>query len=198
MGDYALIRAEIEEVIPGFRGPEGESYETRSRDGFVLPNGARDRRWKVAGGDRARFSVVEVPADPREPDQLLMMTVRSHDQYNTTIYGWDDRYRGIYGGRRVVMMCPEDMFARDLKEGDLVNITSHFEGEERSVEDFQVVPQSIPVGCVATYFPEANPLVPARHTAKISNTPASKSIVVTIGKSQSASSRAHQPDTREV
>jgi len=109
-----------------------------------------------------------------------MMTVRSHDQYNTTIYGWDDRYRGVYGGRQVVMMCPEDMNSLELKEGDAVRITSHFEGEERQVSGFKVVPQSIPVGCIATYFPEANPLVPARQTARISNTPASKSIVVTI------------------
>ena len=178
--DYATIRAEIEEVIPGFRGRDGQSYEARSQGGFVLPNSARDRRWSVQGGDRARFTPVPVPPDPRQPGQLLMMTVRAHDQYNTTIYGWDDRYRGVYGGRQVVMMCPHDMEALSLKEGDAVKITSHFEGEEREVTGFKVVPQSIPVGCIATYFPEANPLIPARQTARISNTPASKSVVVTI------------------
>ena len=178
--DYAKVRSEIEEVIPGFRGQDGASYESRSKQGFVLPNGARDRRWSVQGGDRARFTPIFIPSDPRQPGQLLMMTVRSHDQYNTTIYGWDDRYRGVYGGRQVVMMCPQDMESLGLTEGDAVRITSHFEGEQRQVSGFKVVPQSIPVGCIATYFPEANPLVPARHTARISNTPASKSIVVTI------------------
>ena len=180
MDDYALIRKEIEAVIPGFSGRDGESYERRSQAGFVLPNGARDRHWSVLGGDRARFTSQAVPADPRGEGQLLMMTVRSHDQYNTTIYGWDDRYRGIYGARRVVMMSPEDMSARRLSEGDLVKITSFFEGERRQMSDYKVVQQAIPVGCVATYFPEANPLIPARQTAKISNTPASKSVVVTI------------------
>ena len=109
-----------------------------------------------------------------------MMTVRAHDQYNTTIYGWDDRYRGIYGARQVVMMCPQDMKTLGLHEGDAVKITSHFEGETRQVSGFKIVSQSIPEGCIATYFPEANPLIPSRQTARISNTPASKSVVVTI------------------
>ncbi len=186
--NYAYIRAEIEAVIPGFRDHEGGeegSYEHRSKHGFILPNGARDRRWNVLGGDRARFTLQEIPPDPRSNDQLLMMTVRSHDQYNTTIYGWDDRYRGIYGARQVVMMCPEDMAKRDLSEGDEVRIISHFEGETRQVTGFKVVQQSIPRGCIATYFPEANPLVPARHTARVSNTPASKSVVVTVSQLQS-------------
>jgi len=172
--DYALIRAEIEACVPGFEG-----YEARSERGFVLLNGARERSWRVEGA-RARFTIHPVPHHPLEEGQLMMMTVRSHDQYNTTIYGWDDRYRGIYGARRVVMMCPEDMSARGLIEGSEVELTSYFEGERRSISGFKVVPQSIPVGCVATYFPEANPLVPIGLRAKKSNTPASKSIVVTV------------------
>jgi anaerobic selenocysteine-containing dehydrogenase len=172
--DYALIRAEIEACIPGF-----DAYEARSERGFVLPNGARERSWRVEG-ERARFTLHELPKHPLKEGQLMMMTVRSHDQYNTTIYGWDDRYRGVYGARRVIMISPEDMEERGLSEGSLVNITSHFQGEERSVEGFKVVPQSIPKGCVATYFPEANPLVPIRLRARKSNTPASKSIVVTL------------------
>lgn len=172
--DYSLIRAEIEACIPGF-----DSYERRSERGFVLPNGARERRWKVDGA-RARFTVLEVPEHTLKEGQLMMMTVRSHDQYNTTIYGWDDRYRGVYGARRVVMMCPEDMASRGLREGSEVELKSYFEGEERVASGFRVIPQSIPQGCVATYFPEANPLVPVRLRARKSNTPASKSIVVTV------------------
>ena len=177
--DYSLIRAEIEAVIPGFKG-ETENYEQRSEKGFVLPNGARDRQWKVLGGDKARFTWQNIPDDPRKDMQLLMMTLRSHDQYNTTIYGWDDRYRGIYGGRQIIMMNPQDISERGLKDGDKVDITSYFEGEERQVKGFKVVTQSIPKGCVATYFPEANPLVPARQSARISNTPASKSVLITV------------------
>ena len=181
-GNYALIRKEIEAVIPGFRGEDGRSYETRSEEGFVLPNVARVRDWRALADGRARFSCQDIPSDPRDIGQLLMMTVRSHDQYNTTIYGWDDRYRGIYGARQIVMMCPEDQQKLGLSEGDPVVITSHFEGETRSVRGFKVVTQSIPQGCVATYFPEANPLIPSRQTARISNTPASKSVVVEIEK----------------
>ena len=109
-----------------------------------------------------------------------MATVRSHDQYNTTIYGNDDRYRGIYGHRRIVMMCPEDIDAAGLVEGQSVDLTSHYEGEERHVFGFLVVTQSLPRRCVVTYFPEANVLVPSRHVALKSNTPASKSVIVSI------------------
>ena len=134
--DYSLIRAEIEAVIPGFKG-ENESYERRSEKGFVLPNSARDRQWNVLGGNKARFTWQDIPIDPRQGDQLLMMTLRSHDQYNTTIYGWDDRYRGIYGGRQIIMMNPEDISERGLNDGDKVNIKSYFEGEEREVRGFK-------------------------------------------------------------
>lgn len=174
--DYSLIRKEIETCIPGF-----SDYEERSKKGFILPNGARQRQWNVEGS-KAHFTIHEIPQHLLEPDQLMMMTVRSHDQYNTTIYGWDDRYRGIYGARRVIMMCPADMAQRGLQEGEEVMIHSHFEGETRTVEGFKVVTQSLPRGCVATYFPEANPLVPIQLKARKSNTPASKSIVVTVEK----------------
>ena len=187
--DYSKIRREIEAVIPGFRGVGAEdeaSYEVRSKEGFVLPNSARERKWKVLGGNHARFTIQEIPKDPRQENQFLMMTVRSHDQYNTTIYGWDDRYRGIYGARQVIMMNPDDMKAQSVSEGEAVCIKSHFEGEQRQVVGFKVIPQSIPRGCVATYFPEANPLVPARQTARLSNTPSSKSVLVTIHKLKKA------------
>ena len=111
-----------------------------------------------------------------------MMTVRSHDQYNTTIYGLDDRYRGIYNERRVVMMNPADMEEAGLKSEDVVNLTSYFEGEIRLARNFLVVPYDIARRCVATYFPEANVLVPVGQMARGSYTPASKSVVVRVGK----------------
>jgi anaerobic selenocysteine-containing dehydrogenase len=111
-----------------------------------------------------------------------MMTVRSHDQYNTTVYGLDDRYRGVRGGRRVVLMNEADATERGLHAGDVVDITSHFDDGERNARRFVVVPYAIPRGCCATYFPEANVLVPLGAVARKSNTPASKSVVVTVAR----------------
>jgi anaerobic selenocysteine-containing dehydrogenase len=109
-----------------------------------------------------------------------MMTIRSHDQYNTTIYGLDDRYRGVRGGRRVVLMHQGDMVREGLAPGDAVDLHSHFAGEVRRAERFFVAPYPIPRGCLATYFPEANALVPIGQVAERSNTPVSKSVVVEI------------------
>jgi anaerobic selenocysteine-containing dehydrogenase len=105
-----------------------------------------------------------------------MMTIRSHDQFNTTIYGLDDRYRGIHGGRRVIFMNRNDIAQAGLKERQLVDLTSHFQGERRTIRDFSVIPYEIPRRCTATYYPETNPLVALGSVAEISNTPASKSI----------------------
>jgi anaerobic selenocysteine-containing dehydrogenase len=113
-----------------------------------------------------------------------MTTLRSHDQFNTTIYGENDRYRGITGGRRVVFMNPDDMQSRGLHPADWVDLTSHFESETRTATRFKVVPYDIPKGCCATYYPEANPLVPLRHVADGSNQPASKSVIITIAPSR--------------
>jgi len=115
-----------------------------------------------------------------KPDQFLMMTIRSHDQFNTSIYGLDDRYRGIYGGRRVILLNENDMQSAGLIAGQTVDLTSHFEGEERVARHFVVVPYSIPRRCAATYFPETNVLVPVRSVAEKSNTPVSKSVVISI------------------
>ncbi|MDB6166867.1 MAG: hypothetical protein JWQ83_2007, partial [Lacunisphaera sp.] len=112
--------------------------------------------------------------------QLIMTTIRSHDQFNTTIYGLDDRYRGIYNGRRVVFMNAEDMAERELVQGQIVDLTSHFQGEVRVAARFMVAPYAIPRGCTATYFPEANVLVPVGSVAEISNTPTSKFVVITV------------------
>jgi len=109
-----------------------------------------------------------------------MMTIRSHDQFNTTVYGLDDRYRGIYHGRRVVLMNHDDIDNAGLREGQVVDLVSHFEGEERVARHFVVVPYDIPRRSAATYFPEANVLVPVRSVADKSNTPASKSVVITV------------------
>ncbi len=180
--DYDRIRACIEAVIPGF-----EDYNARVRDpsGFVLPNGPRERVWDTASG-RAHFTVHPLPNLTLEPGQYLMATVRSHDQYNTTIYGMDDRYRGIYGTRRVVMMSPEDIQASELVEGQRVDLTSHFKDGTRHAPSFIVVAQPVPKGCVFTYFPEANPLVPVGSVADDSKTPTSKSIVITMRPSLEA------------
>jgi molybdopterin-dependent oxidoreductase alpha subunit len=176
--DYSRIRERIEKVISGF---ENFNQRVQAPGGFYLPNTARDRIWKTKTG-KANFTVHAVPQHKLQGGELLMMTIRSHDQYNTTIYGLDDRYRGLYHERRVVLMHADDMKARDLKSGDVVNLTSHFEGEERVAPHFITVEYSVPRGCCATYFPEANVLVPIRSVAEKSNTPASKSVVVTVEK----------------
>jgi molybdopterin-dependent oxidoreductase alpha subunit len=175
-GDYDLVRAAIERVIPGF-----DDYNRRVREpgGFYLPNLARERRFKTAT-NRANFTVHALPRHRLAPGQFLMMTMRSHDQFNTTIYGLDDRYRGIYNGRRVVFLNPADVAEAGLRAGQLVDLTSHFEDGERTAPRFVVVPYSIPRRCAATYFPEANVLVPIGSVADKSNTPASKSVVISL------------------
>ena len=115
-----------------------------------------------------------------EDNQFVMMTIRSHDQYNTTIYGLDDRYRGIKGNRRVIMMNPDDMLDLQLKTRDVVSISSHFNGLVKKSDHWIVIPYKIPKRNIATYFPEANELVPLDSTADISNTPTSKWIICTI------------------
>jgi anaerobic selenocysteine-containing dehydrogenase len=176
VGDYDRIRALIAAVVPGF-----DDYNRRVREpgGFYLPNAAREGRFNVDGG-RARFTVHPIPRHGLREGELMMATIRSHDQYNTTIYGYDDRYRGVRGERRVVFLNPDDMKARGLVKGDLVDLTSHFEGEVRTAHRFTVVPYPLPRYCAATYFPEANVLVPVRSVAEKSNTPTSKSVVITV------------------
>ena len=124
-----------------------------------------------------------VPDEPLGPGQLMMMTIRSHDQFNTTIYGLEDRYRGIGRERRVVLMNAEDLRERGLRPQQLVDLTSHFRGETRVARRFVAIEYPIPRRCVATYFPEANVLVPLGSVAQKSNTPASKSVVVTVAAS---------------
>jgi anaerobic selenocysteine-containing dehydrogenase len=174
--NYDKIRDAIERVIPGF-----DDYNTRVRKpgGFYLPNAARNRVFKTASG-KAQFTVHDLPEHNLGPDQFLMMTIRSHDQFNTSVYSLNDRYRGISNGRRVVFLNQEDMAAAGLQARQVVNLVSHFEGEERIARRFVIVPYDIPRRCAATYFPEANVLVPVRSVAAKSNTPASKSVVISI------------------
>jgi molybdopterin-dependent oxidoreductase alpha subunit len=176
--DYGRIRELISRVIPGF-----EDYNRRVVEpgGFALPNGPREGRFTTPSG-KAHFTVHEMPRLKLGPGQLLMMTIRTHDQYNTTVYGLDDRYRGIHNGRRVVMLNAEDMRALGLEAGQAVDLTSHFQGQQRVAKHFVVVPYDIPRGCAATYFPEANALVPIDSVAEKSRTPTSKSVVISLTK----------------
>jgi len=174
--NYDHIRDHIERVVPGF---EEFNRRAKSPNGFYLPNAAKERVWNTPNG-KANFGVAPIKEWRLEPDQLLMMTIRSHDQYNTTIYGLDDRYRGVYNERRVVFLHADDIASRGLQAGDIVNLHSHFEGETRTAPHFLVVEYAIPKGCAATYFPETNVLVPARSVAEQSSTPTSKSVVITV------------------
>ncbi|TGE09524.1 FdhF/YdeP family oxidoreductase [Hymenobacter fodinae] len=174
--NYDVIRDHISRVIPGF---ENFNEKLRRPGGFYLPNGPRERKFTTKNG-KANFTTTELEKYTLEPDQLILMTVRSHDQFNTTIYDYNDRYRGIHGERRVLFMNREDMADRGIKAKDLIDITSHFKGEKRTVEKFVAVPYDIPRGNVSAYFPEANPLVPIASVAKVSNTPTSKYVIVTV------------------
>jgi molybdopterin-dependent oxidoreductase alpha subunit len=180
--DYDRVRDLIERVIPGF-----DDYNRRVREGggFYLPNLAREGVFKTST-ERANFTVHELPRLELAPGQFLMMTVRSHDQFNTTIYGLDDRYRGVTGERRVVFLNAEDIAEQGLSAGQVVDLVSHFEAEERTARRFLVVPYAIPRRCAATYFPEANVLVPIRSVADKSNTPASKSVVISVRPSNAS------------
>jgi anaerobic selenocysteine-containing dehydrogenase len=176
VADYDRIRNSVERVVPGF-----EDFNRRVREpgGFYLPNGPRAGTFKTPSG-RAQFTVHPIPRHYLAPGQLLLMTIRSHDQFNTTIYGNEDRYRGVHGGRRVIFVNPEDLRAAGIADGQAVDITSHFEGETRTVRAFKAVPYEIPRRCAAAYFPETNPLVPLGNFADGSRQPVSKSIVITI------------------
>ncbi len=177
--DYDVIRDRIELVVPGF---DDFNAKIKGPGWLVLPNGARERHFDTGSG-KAQFTVHQVPRITREESQFLMMTIRSHDQFNTTIFALGDRYRGISRHRRVVMINPADMEAAHLQKGQSVDLTSHFKGQLRTAKQFIVVPFDTPPGCVATYFPEANPLVPLGSVADGTDTPTSKSIVVSISPS---------------
>jgi molybdopterin-dependent oxidoreductase alpha subunit len=181
--DYREIRRHIAHVVPGF-----EAYEEKldRPGGFMLPHAARDTRHfasNTAGGKdaRAQFTTNALEYVTAPEGRLILQTLRSHDQFNTTIYGKDDRYRGIHGARKVIMVNREDLADRGLAEGDLVDLVSEWEdGSERRAEGWRVVPYNTPRGNAAAYYPEANVLMPLGSTAKESNTPVAKAIVIRL------------------
>ncbi len=175
-GDYDRIRDHIARVVPGF---EDFNRRVRNDEGFHLPNAASALEFRTDSG-KAQFSVHPIPRHDLAPGQFLMMTMRSHDQYNTTIYGLDDRYRGVENGRRVVFLNAEDVAEAGLEEGQRVNLISEFAGQERVAHGFLIVPYGIPRRCAATYYPETNVLVPVDSVADKSNTPTSKSVVIRL------------------
>ena len=183
--DYDLIRDAIAAVVPGCA-----DYNTKVRqpDGFQLPHPPRDSREFPTSTGKANFTMDPLEWVPVPQGRLVLQTLRSHDQYNTTIYGLDDRYRGVKGGRRVVFVNPADIESFGLSDGDRVDLVSEFtngdgELQERTAKDFMLVAYSTPVGNAAAYYPETNPLVPLDHTAVKSNTPVSKAIVIRLENS---------------
>lgn len=176
--NYDAIRELIASTIDGFKDM---NTKVRQQGGFYLPNGPREAIFNVEG-QKAKLTVNAWERIVLKNNELLMMTIRSHDQFNTTIYGLNDRYRGIYNERRVIFMNVQDMAKASLQQYDIVNLYSSYEGVERKAEKFIVIPYSIPVQCVATYFPEANPLVPLQSVADKSHTPTSKSVIITLKK----------------
>ncbi|WP_328633775.1 FdhF/YdeP family oxidoreductase [Streptomyces sp. NBC_00356] len=180
--DYATVRDRIARVVPGF---EDFNKKVADPNGFALPHAPRDERRFPTTTGKANFTAAPVEY-PRVPEgRLLLQTLRSHDQYNTTIYGLDDRYRGIKNGRRVVLVNADDAKDLDLAEGSYVDLVSEWsDGVERRAPGFRVVHYPTARGCAAAYYPETNVLVPLDATADTSNTPASKSVVVRLEQSR--------------
>jgi molybdopterin-dependent oxidoreductase alpha subunit len=181
VGNYELIRLKIAEVFPAFKN---YNERIKARGGFYLGNSAAERKWKTKTG-KANFTTGVLPKLRLENGKLRLMTMRSHDQYNTTIYGLNDRYRGITGERRVIFMNASDIENLHLKESDVVDIISDADGIVRTANGFRIVSYDIPAGCAASYFPETNVLVPIDSVADKSFTPTSKFIVVHLRKSSS-------------
>ncbi len=190
--DYSKIRDLVEQVVPGF-----ENYEDRAAidGGFTLPNGAKNRTWSTPTG-RATFGAAALSVfEPTDPRRLVLQTSRSHDQFNTTIYGLDDRYRGLRGNRRVIYLNAADMAVRGIQAMDAVDLTSYWTGdggriEERTAERFVAVPYDMPAGTAMAYFPEANSLVPIGSTAEVSGTPTSKSVEIDVALSTTCGTRS--------
>jgi molybdopterin-dependent oxidoreductase alpha subunit len=174
--DYDLIRDGIAKVIPGC-----EEYNklVRQPGGFYLPNPPRDNIYNTSTG-KANFTVNPIPDHPLEPGQLVMTTIRSHDQFNTTMYGRHDRYRGIFNERRVVMMNKDDMAELGLVARQVVDVTSHYQGQTRVARGYQAIEYPIPRRCAAMYYPEANVLIPIGSTEPLSNCPTYKHTIISL------------------
>lgn len=175
---YDNIRADIEKAISGF-----ENYNERVRrpGGFYLPNSNREGKFNTFSG-KAAFNIATAKHQKLARNELMMMTIRSHDQFNTTIYGLDDRYRGVLNERRVIYMNENDMLRMDLHPQEKVDLYNYDGGKVRVAENFIVIPYPIPETCTATYFPETNVLVPIQNTAEKSNTPVSKLVIIQVKK----------------
>ncbi|MFD1213121.1 FdhF/YdeP family oxidoreductase [Arthrobacter sp. GCM10027362] len=173
--DYDVIRDHISRVIPGF---ENFNERIRTKNGFVLPNPPRDTRSFATDIGKGRFTVSPLEYLEAPEGHLILQTMRSHDQYNTTFYGLDDRYRGISNGRRVILVHPEDLAALGFADRDLVDVISTFKGTERRADKFRLVAYPTARGCAAAYFPEANVLVHRDLVARESNTPGYKAMTV--------------------
>ena len=176
--DYDIIRTDIERTIPGF---DDYNEKVRIPGGFYLPNCTREGTFNTES-QKAHFNISKAEHLAVAENELIMMTIRSHDQFNTTIYGLNDRYRGIYNERRVILMNDRDIARLNLADNMVVDIRNNDNGIERIARKFIVIEYSIPEGSCATYFPETNVLVPISSVAKKSNTPTSKHIVVTVEK----------------
>ncbi|MGN6205146.1 FdhF/YdeP family oxidoreductase [Humibacter sp.] len=176
--DYDRIRDHIANVCTGC---DDYNAKIRREGGFVLPHGPRDSRTFPTDTGRAKFTVNELQYVECPPGRLLLQTVRAHDQFNTTIYSLNDRYRGVKKGRDVIFVNPLDIAELGLTDGQRVDVHSEYDdGVDRVIRGFRLVSYPTARGCAAAYFPEANPLVPLDATAEVSNTPASKSVVVRI------------------
>ncbi|WP_430249394.1 FdhF/YdeP family oxidoreductase [Neorhizobium sp. DAR64860/K0K1] len=187
--DYDLIRKHIEATIPGF-----EDFNARLRKprGFHLRNTAAHREWVTPTG-KASFSDIALPSETvnqaalKRHDHFALQTFRSHDQYNTTVYGLDDRYRGVYGERQVIFMHPDDVKALSAKAGERVDVVCEYtDGIARVASDFRLVPYDIPRGSIAGYYPELNVLVPIGSAGEESDTPTSKSVMVSVRRREAA------------
>ncbi|MFE4082376.1 FdhF/YdeP family oxidoreductase [Paenarthrobacter sp. YIM B13468] len=177
--DYDVIRDHISRVIPGF---EDFNARVRTKNGFVLPNPPRDTRTFATDIGKARFSVSPLEYLEAPEGHLILQTVRSHDQYNTTFYGLDDRYRGVSDARRVILVHEEDLAGLGFKDRDLVDVISTFAGTERRANKFRLIAYPTAKGCAAAYFPEANALVHRELVARESNTPGYKAMTVRFVK----------------
>jgi formate dehydrogenase major subunit len=195
--DYRNIRSHIAQVVPGC---EGYEVNVRRPGGFILPHPPRDSRTFDTESGLGEFAVSPIDVLQVPPNHLILQTLRSHDQFNTTIYGFSDRYRGIEGGRRVIFVHREDITALGFRNGDIVDIVTKWDDDDnvRCAPSFRIVEYATPRGSAAAYYPETNPLVPLDSTALQSNCPTSKSIIVSLvpaGQGRVADSAGDQDST---
>jgi anaerobic selenocysteine-containing dehydrogenase len=176
--NYDFIRDKIAQTIKGFNNVTEKSEGS----GFYLPNNVKELDFSKLPHGKAQFSTCAIADHKLKPDEFLLMTFRSHDQFNTTIYGLNDRYRGIYNERRVLFMNETDMVNHGFTKLDVVDLISNYDTIERRAAQFLLIPYNIPKGNLAAYFPETNMVIPHNHFARSSNTPISKSVVVRLEK----------------